>query len=137
MHPVAYYSTTLKASQKTWSTRSKEAFAVVMAIRHWHVYLAGVEFVIRSDHNPLVKLRAKKDPKGKLGRWVSELEEYNYRIEYVPGKCNGKADALSRNNNASEFKSVEEFDEKIYVIKSIESDNFLRQLAEEQGSDLV
>ena len=84
IHPVAYYSTTLKGSQKNWPTHSKEAFAVIMAIRHWHVYLAGSEFIIRSDHDPLVKLRTMKDPRGKFARWITELEEYNYQIEYIP-----------------------------------------------------
>ena len=65
VHPVAYFSSFLRDSQKNWSTHSKESYAVVMAIRYWQVYLAGTEFVIKSDHDPLVRLGNMKDPRGK------------------------------------------------------------------------
>ena len=134
-HPVAYFSTTLTAAQKKWSTHSKEAFAAIMAIRHWHVYLAGTEFVIKSDHDPLVRLRSKKDPRGKFARWITELEEYNYKIEYIPGKSNTVADALSRNENAIENTS-EEFEDKIFTVIDLNSD-FSIQLKQEQYADLI
>ena len=41
------------------------------------------------------------------------MEEYNYGVEYVPGKCNVKVDALSRNSNASEFELADHFDDKM------------------------
>ena len=81
VHPVAYFSNSLKSSQRNWSTHSKEAFAIVMAVKHWGVYLAGQEFVIRSDHDPLVQLRKMKDPRGKFSRWITQLEEYSYSID--------------------------------------------------------
>ena len=34
LHPVAYFSTALQSSQKNWSATSKEAFALVCAVRH-------------------------------------------------------------------------------------------------------
>ena len=34
LHPVAYFSTLLKGPQRNWSTHSKEAFALLMAVRH-------------------------------------------------------------------------------------------------------
>ena len=75
-HPIAYFSTALQSSQKTWSATTKEAFALVSAVRHWHVYLACTLFILKSDHNPLVHLRNQKDPRGKVARWIADLEEY-------------------------------------------------------------
>ena len=48
--PVAYYSNTLRAEQRRWSPHTKEAFALILALRHWRVYLAGTEFIIRTDY---------------------------------------------------------------------------------------
>ena len=66
-HPIAYFSTALQKSQQNWSATTKESFALVMAICHWHVYLAGRPFILKTDHNPLVFLRSQKDPRGKIG----------------------------------------------------------------------
>ena len=56
-HPVAFYSNTLNQTQRKWSTHSKETYALILALRHWKVWLTGTNFVIRSDHNPLVTLQ--------------------------------------------------------------------------------
>ena len=68
LHPVAYFSTALQNSQRKWSATYKETFALVVAVQHWHVYLAGNKFILRSDHNPLTHLREKQNQHGKVGR---------------------------------------------------------------------
>lgn len=40
-HPIAHLSTALQKSQQNWSATTKQSFALVMAVRHWHVDLAG------------------------------------------------------------------------------------------------
>lgn len=37
-----------------------------------------------------------KEPNSKLVRWALKLKEYDYIIEYKPGRINNNADALSR-----------------------------------------
>ena len=98
------------------------------------MYLAGTKFVLRSDHNPLTHLREKKNPQGKLGRWLSELEEYDYAIEYIRRKDNLKADAPSRNEAASPNQPIPDFDHKIYAL-FVNHDNFRTQLKDEQATD--
>ena len=134
LHPVAYFSTALRKDQKNWSATNKEAFALVLAVRHWNVYLAGSKFVLNSDHNPLSHLRSQPDPRGKIGRWVSELEEYDYTIRYIRGKENVKADALSRFTNASSDQPHSHFEEKVYAL-FIDNKDFPSQLKEEQQKD--
>ena len=133
-HPIAYFSTALQKSQQNWSATTKESFALVMAIRHWHVYLAGRPFILKTDHNPLVFLCSQQDPRGKIGRWINELEEFDYRIQYIPGKDNVKADALSRNTAANPDQPEPEFDHKIYALYT-QNVNFKKQLAAEQLQD--
>ena len=95
LHPVAYYSTAFNKAQQNYAPTTAEVFALVLAVRHWYVYLAGETFVCNSDHNPLVYFRAQKDPHGKFGRWITELEKYDYTVKYVPGVDNVKADPFS------------------------------------------
>ena len=112
-HPVAYFSTALQPSQKNFFST---AFALVCAVRHWHVYLAGTTFTLNSDHNPLTHLREQKDPRVKFARWLAELEEFDHSVQYIPGKFNIKADALLRNIAASDIQPPTEFEENIYAL---------------------
>ena len=136
LHPVGYYSDSVKPSQKDWHATTKEAFALVLAVRHWYVYLAGTEFVLNSDHNPLVTIRSQKDPRGKFSRWVLELEEFNYVVKYIPGVQNVKADALSRNGSACKKQPPSRFDDHIYSVLE-DRDRFREQLHTEQEIDPV
>ena len=134
LHPVAYMSIALKPSQQNWCPHSKEAYALLLATRNWHVYLAGQQFVLNSDHNPLVHLREKKDPRGKFANWLTELEEYNYTVRYIPGPSNVKADPFSRNRAATQVEPQSQLDGKIYTI---EESAFNEQLKLEQERDPI
>ena len=131
---------TLNSSQQKWSTYSKEAYALLLAVRTWHVYLVGTDFILNSDHNPLVHIQNTKDPRRKFARWISELEEYSYSIQYLPGNLNTKADALSRltakfqTHNSDQFENL--FADMIYAI-DVENQSFAAQLTEEQDNDPV
>ena len=135
-HPVAYFSNTLKREQRNWSPYSKEAYAIVLATRHWKMYLVGSKFQIRSDHNPLTTLRKTKDPRGKFPRWLTELEELTFEVVYKPGKLNVVPDALSRIINPAEHEPVDDLDEKLYLVLD-DGKDFLQQLQEEQSKDAV
>ena len=133
IHPVGYFSNTLDACKQKWSTHTKEAYAVVAATRHWYVYLMGKPFTLFTDHNPLVYLCKQKDPRGKYARWIAELEELDYNIEYIPGGQNVKADALSR-NTAGNALPEDKFDDKIYFLERADK-HFLEQVRLEQNEN--
>ena len=133
LHPVAYFSTALKPNQRNWSPYSQEAFAMVCAVEHWHVYLTETKFVLNSDHSPLVSLRKKEKLRGKVARWIALLESFDFVVKHVPGKENVKADALSRNPAAETCQPADILDNKIYAVM-IENDIFLDQLRDEQES---
>ena len=135
LHPVGYFSDAVQKSQKSWSPTTKEAFAMVLAVRHWYVYLAGKHFTLNSDHNPLVYMRNQKDPRGKFARWILELEEYDYTVKYVKGVENVKADAMSRNTKADDQQPPSQLEEKIYLVLS--NNNLNAQIKEEQLKDPI
>ena len=136
LHPVAYFSTAFTNSQRNWAAITKEAFALVLAVRHWYVYLTGNQFTLRSDHNPLVHLRQQKDPRGKFGRWITELEEYNYKVEYIRGKDNVQADMLSRNRLANPDQPDSSFEDKIFST-IVDNAAFVEQLKQAQDTDPI
>lgn len=70
--------------------------AIVWAIKHFKPYVYGQEFIVHSDHKPLVYLFNISEASDRLMRWRLLLEEYDFRVMYTPGKTNAVADALSR-----------------------------------------
>ena len=101
------------------------------------MFLCGNKFILNTDHNPLVHLREKKDPPGKFARWLSELEEYNYKVTYIPGKLNVKADALSRLKCVETNNHEEMYDCDDNIYSFIQRDKFLEQLRSEQEADQI
>lgn len=95
-HPVCYASRTLNEHETRYSAIEKELLAVVWATQYFRPYLFGRRFKVRTDHKPLQWLSSIKEPNMKLQRWKIRLEEFNFDVEYIAGKENRVADALSR-----------------------------------------
>ena len=96
--PVAYYSKKLNKHQKAYSTIEKEALGLVLAIKHFEVYVShsGREVVVYTDHNPLTFLAKFKTSNPRVFRWALVLQPYSLVVQHVAGKNNVLADALSR-----------------------------------------
>lgn len=93
---IAYASRSLKPAESRYPVIELELLAIVWAVRHFRPYLYGRKFKIYSDHRPLVYLFSLKDPSSRLTKFRLYLEEYDFSVEYVPGRNNAAADALSR-----------------------------------------
>ena len=95
-HVVAFFSRTLTAPEKNYCVTRRELLAIVESVRHFHQYLYGSKFTIRSDHSALQWLQNLKDPEGQLARWLARLGQYDYHVRHRPGQQHINADALSR-----------------------------------------
>ncbi len=93
---ICYASRSLNGAEINYCTTEKECLAVIWSTKLFRHYLYGVKFKIRTDHGSLVWLMNSKDFTGRLMRWSLKLSEYDFDIEYIPGKSNAVADALSR-----------------------------------------
>ncbi|POM67394.1 Pol protein, partial [Phytophthora palmivora] len=58
--------------------------------------LGSRPFVIYTDHASLRTATNSQHLSQRMARWLSFFAEYNFRVEYKPGKLNVLADALSR-----------------------------------------
>lgn len=94
--PIAYASRPLNSAEKNYPTIEKELLAIVWAVKYFRPYLYGRNFKIVTDHRPLIYLFNMNNPSSRLTKFRLCLEEYDFTVEYLKGKENAAADALSR-----------------------------------------
>uniref|UniRef100_A0A2N9FE66 Reverse transcriptase n=1 Tax=Fagus sylvatica TaxID=28930 RepID=A0A2N9FE66_FAGSY len=93
---VAYASRQLKTYEQNYPTHGLELAVVIFALKIWRHYLYGESFEIYTDHKSLKYLFSQKELNMRQRRWLDLLKDYDYTIQYHPGKANVAADALSR-----------------------------------------
>ncbi|GFY95611.1 hypothetical protein Acr_10g0009960 [Actinidia rufa] len=93
---IAYGSRQLKAHEQNYLTHDLELAAVIFALKSWRHYLYGERFEVFSDHKSLKYLFTQKDLNLRQRRWMEYMEDYDFDLQYHPGKANVVADALSR-----------------------------------------
>ena len=101
LHPIAYASASLKASEKNYAQIDLEGLAIYWAIQHFRQYLWCQQFELHTDCSALVKIFGPKNDlngcaSGRLNRWAAALMEYNFTIKHIKGSSNCTADSLSR-----------------------------------------
>ena len=97
---IAASSRSLKSAELNYSTIRRELLAVLFALRKFSKFLMGRNFIIRTDHQPLKGLLSKPlhtIENVKLRDMVSEILEFQFSVEYFPGKENVFDDYLNRN----------------------------------------
>jgi len=93
-----------------------ECYALIWGIMHFRQYLYQASFIVKTNHKPLEWLATIFDPFGKRGRWISMLQDFNFKIVHKAGVRHANADALSCNpvgsHDEDENFGVEIQDEK-------------------------
>ena len=124
-HSIAFASCSLAPAEKNYSQIDEEALAIVFGVKHFHQYLFGCSFTIKSDHKPLQHLLGEK--KGISAMASTEVQHcalkpsaYNYRVQYVPGKERANANVLSRLPVPVEPKEVPILEELVMLMESLQ-----------------
>ncbi|XP_063750626.1 uncharacterized protein K02A2.6-like [Eleginops maclovinus] len=97
--PVAFISRSMTITERRYAQIEKEALALTWACERFQSYLIGMDFLIQTNHKPLISLlgsRALDDLPPRILRFRLRLLRFTYKIEHVPGKKLITADALSR-----------------------------------------
>jgi len=131
LHPVCYASRGLRRSEKNmanYSSRKLELLALKWAVvDKFHQYLAGKHFTVYTDNSPLSHLET-----ARLGavesRWCSDLQQFNFTIEYKTGRDNTIADELSRLPQETETSDSDED----YGVMTLDTDENLEGLWSEE-----
>ncbi len=75
-----------------------------MPYKHGGLTFMGLSFVINTDQHPLKYLDTQKTLSRKQARWVEFMQEFDYSINYIKGKSNLVADALSTQHGERHYK---------------------------------
>ncbi|KAK3572475.1 hypothetical protein QTP86_033904 [Hemibagrus guttatus] len=105
LHPCAYYSRKLTATECNYDVGNRELLAIKAALEEWRHWLEGARhpFQVLTDHRNLECLHGAKRLNPRQARWALFFTRFRFTVTYRPGSKNGKADALS-----SGFKTTSE-----------------------------
>ena len=99
LHPVAYGSKSLTKSESRYPSTKGEFYGMCEAVMSNRHYLEGADFIIRCDNRALSYLKnyQTKDLTFRTARMLEQLAGFgDFKVQFIPGKQNIPADALSR-----------------------------------------
>ncbi|MBJ5594240.1 hypothetical protein JGG70_24020, partial [Salmonella enterica subsp. enterica serovar Typhimurium] len=124
----------LNQNATTASTR-KELLAVLKAVEHFHRYLYGQKFLVRTYHGALRWLMSFRNPEGHTARWIQRLQEYHFTTEHRSGCSHRNADALSRRPCAADCKSCSHAEVKFCPMPALEACQANAKITSEEQTD--
>jgi len=107
---VDYASRQLRIHERIYPTHDRELVVVVFVLEIWRHYLFGSRFEVFSDHKSLKYLFDQKELNMRQRRWLELLKDYDFGLNYHPGKANVVVDALSRKTLHMYAMMVKEFE---------------------------
>ena len=94
---VEFASRTLSRAEESYCVTRREALGLVFALKQFRVYLIGQKsFRVRSDHRALQYFAKTREPGGQIARYLDFLSDFNFTLEYKPGRLHTNCDSLSR-----------------------------------------
>lgn len=120
--PLHYASCPLTPTQSRYPQIDREALSIYWAVKRFHLFVYGKEFKVITDHKPLVALfnNPSSKPSARIERWLMELQQYRFTVEYRPGSSN-PADYASRHpvgDPESQNYEVESEEHILFVAKN-------------------
>ena len=93
---VATGSKTFDSTQRNWSATEREGYAIVFFVERFAYFLRGKPFILMTDHKALTAIDRKIIANPKMARWQDRLGEFDFAVQYIPGRENVIADMFSR-----------------------------------------
>ncbi len=79
---------------------------MIYCLEHFRDIILGYKIRVWTDHTAIQNLFKYKNLRGRIAHWFVTLQNYEISFEYIPGKKNTAADALSRNIGSPETNSA-------------------------------
>ncbi len=135
--PVQFASKALVGGEVDLAPIEGEMLAVLYGIQKFHTYLYGRKFIVESDHRPLQHIHKKNLGKAppRLRDMLQAVSDYDFRLQWRPGREMGLPDALSRLSQ-SDKKEVPGRKVSIHELVNISVPR-LKLLREETEADAI
>jgi len=81
-----------------YDIHDKKLLAIVQAFHEWKLYMRGSPRPVQvlTGQKNLVTFMTTMELSERQARWMQEFRQYNFKIEYRPGKEGGKPEVLTR-----------------------------------------
>ena len=100
--PLAFFSRKLSSAERKYSAFDRELLGVYQAVKHFRHFVEAKPFTVYTDHKPLTyALSSTVERSPRQTRQLSFISEFTTDIQYIRGKHNVVADALSRINTVA------------------------------------
>ncbi len=116
---MTYLLRKLLLIEQNYDVYDKKLLAIVAFLKSWRVYIEELsKLTILTNHKNLVHFITIKQLNKRQVRWLKRLEQYKFKIQYILGKDNGKANALSKRND--HIKTKRSFNHSILKVNNDE-----------------
>src|SRR5437660_4773705 len=94
----------MEKAERNYEIHDKELLVIVMSFKVWHHHCHSFHFPVQviTDHNNLRYFMTTTKLNQRQVDWAEKLAQYDFQINYRPGKSGGKPDALSRRSGYAE-----------------------------------
>lgn len=107
-YAVAFYSQRFSPAEKNYPIHDREMLAIIRCLEAWRSYLRSCgPFVVISDHKNLQYFTTKQHLSSRQVRWAEMLSEYDWHLQYRPGRDSPVPDALSRRDPDGAYGALE------------------------------
>ena len=135
---VSYHSRALTPTQQMYSNIECECYGLVNGIKHFHHYIFGHEFMVHTDHQPLVQLTTKLlcEISPRFQQLLLKVTQYNFATLYVKHDGVPVADCLSLNVQIESALEDESINVTVAAI-SMFQEGKINQIKRETSKDVT
>ena len=114
-HPVHYSARSLTKIELTYAPIEREALAILHGAIKFHHYVFGRQFLVETDHRPLVSIFGGylNEAPARIQCLMLKMQRYDYSVQWVPRKFIIMADSLSKRPRNGETKTRTPLNEEI------------------------
>jgi len=96
LHPIGFMSRKLNPVQQRWCVGTREAYALIEAIKSFENIVFACHINVYCDNDPIRWLLTKNPTTSKLVRWTLFVTRFAIKVFHISGKQNILADYFSR-----------------------------------------